>query len=289
MAEFQEDMIFKDIAEEDVGILLNIAYKKSNVKKIWTKELRLIDPATFKPDLIIELDDENLIIEFQSTKVNEKFSQRAHCYVAITDYKKENDKQVNLCVISTAEKSKKVSYKVNDTNTFNYNIIGNDIFDGEKIINEIEEKYKQEINITREECIYFSLAPIMTKNQNVEQNIKKTAEILIKLNDMPSSTKRLCFGIEWLLVDKFVKNKELKNMLLYLLGDQMSAIYEYGELKKQDGLEIGKKEGKIEGKIEGMIEGKKEIIKNLYESGMSIKEIALKTKMDINQVEKILN
>ena len=82
-------------------------------------------------------------------------------------------------------------------------------------------------------------------------------------------------------------------MLLYLLGDQMSAIYEYGELKKQDGLEIGKKEGKkegkIEGKIEGMIEGKKEIIKNLYESGMSIKEIAIKTKMDINQVEKILN
>ncbi|WP_296888367.1 hypothetical protein [uncultured Methanobrevibacter sp.] len=189
MAEFQEDMIFKDIAEEDVGILLNIAYKKSNVKKIWTKELRLIDPATFKPDLIIELDDENLIIEFQSTKVNEKFSQRAHCYVAITDYKKENDKHVNLCVISTAEKSKKVSYKVNDTNTFNYEIIGNDILDGEKIINEIEEKYKQEINITREECIYFSLAPIMTKNQNVEQNIKKTAEILIKLNDMPSSQK----------------------------------------------------------------------------------------------------
>lgn len=78
-------------------------------------------------------------------------------------------------------------------------------------------------------------------------------------------------------------------MLLYLLGDQMSAIYEYGELKKQDGLEIGKKEGKIEGKIEGMLEGKKEIIKNLYKSGMSIKEIALKTKMDINQVEKILN
>lgn len=29
----------------------------------------------------------------------------------------------------------------------------------------------------------------MTKNQNVEQNIKKTAEILIKLNDMPSSQK----------------------------------------------------------------------------------------------------
>ena len=54
---------------------------------------------------------------------------------------------MNLCVISTAEKSKKVSYRVNDTNTFNYEIKGNDIFDGEKIIKEIEEKYNQGINI----------------------------------------------------------------------------------------------------------------------------------------------
>ena len=86
MTEFQEDLIFKDIAEEDVEILLDIANKKSKVKKIWTKELRLIDPSTFKPDLIIELDDENLIFEFQSTHVNKKFSKRALCYVSITDY-----------------------------------------------------------------------------------------------------------------------------------------------------------------------------------------------------------
>ena len=95
MSEFQEDMIFKDIGDEDVEILLGIANKKSKLKKIWTKELRLIDSSTFKPDLIIELDDENLILEFQSTKINKIFSKRA---LALTDYKKENDKEVNLCV-----------------------------------------------------------------------------------------------------------------------------------------------------------------------------------------------
>ena len=31
-----------------------------------------------------------------------------------------------------------------------------------------------------------------------------------------------------------------------------------------------------------------EIIKNLYESGMNIKEISAKTKIDIKQVEKIV-
>ncbi|MBR6024078.1 MAG: hypothetical protein IK044_03830, partial [Methanobrevibacter sp.] len=62
---------------------------------------------------------------------------------------------------------------------------------------------------------------------------------------------------------------------------KMSAIYEYGELKKQDGIEQGIKEGRKE--------GMKEIIKNLYETGMNIKEISAKTKIDIKEVEKILN
>lgn len=55
--------------------------------------------------MILDLDDENLIVEFQSTEVDDKFSRRAHTYVAITDQKKENDKEVNLAVLSTAEES----------------------------------------------------------------------------------------------------------------------------------------------------------------------------------------
>ncbi len=61
-----------------------------------------------------------------------------------------------------------------------------------------------------------------------------------------------------------------------ILGDKMSAIDEYGELKKQDGIEQGLKEGMEKGK-------------NLYESGMNIKEISSKTKIDKKQIEKILN
>lgn len=34
MAEFQEDLIFKNISEEDIEILLKIADKKSKTKKI---------------------------------------------------------------------------------------------------------------------------------------------------------------------------------------------------------------------------------------------------------------
>lgn len=69
MAEFQEDMLFKNVADKDARILLDIMGIKSLDVKVWTKELMQIDPTTYKPDLILELDDENLIVEFQSIKV----------------------------------------------------------------------------------------------------------------------------------------------------------------------------------------------------------------------------
>lgn len=41
MAEFQEDQIFKNIAEEDVEVLLEITDKKSKTKKIWENRREL--------------------------------------------------------------------------------------------------------------------------------------------------------------------------------------------------------------------------------------------------------
>lgn len=91
-----EDMLFKNVSDVDAGILLEILGKKSKRTKVWTKELRHIDSTNYKPDLILDLDDENLIIEFQGTEVGDDFSRRAHSYVALTDQHKRNNKEVNL-------------------------------------------------------------------------------------------------------------------------------------------------------------------------------------------------
>ena len=299
MTEFQEDMLFKNVSEEDIQILLEILEKESNSANIWTKELRLLDPTTYKPDLIIELDDENLIIEFQSTEVDDNFSRRAHTYVAITDQKKNNDKEVNIEVISTAENSKQISYRVNKLNTFRYNVIGFEEYDGEKIINHIEEKLKNKKKITSKDSIYLSLAPLMDKkkNNNISEKIKRVVDILIELNQINPTGNRLSFGIEWLLVDKFVKNPELRNLLIDVLGEKMSAIYEYGERKEQkgkeegikEGIEKGRKEGKEEGRKEGKEEGKEETILKLYKSGMKPEEISERLDTDLDKIKKIIN
>ena len=70
-------------------------------------------------------------------------------------------------------------------------------------------------------------------------------------------------------MDKFVKDLELKNLLLDVLDDRMSAIYEYGERKERN--------------------GKKQIIRKFHDSGMSVEEIARRTEIDVEEVEKLVN
>ena len=77
MTAFTQDKIFKNVNQEDAKILLDIMGIKSDKVKIWTKELRLLDPKDYHPDILLELDYENLIIELQSTFVDDEFSARA--------------------------------------------------------------------------------------------------------------------------------------------------------------------------------------------------------------------
>lgn len=121
----------------------------------------------------------------------------------------------------------------------------------------------------------------MTKNGNLEKNIIKTINILITLNDVPPSTKNLCYGIEWLLADKFVKDETLKNLLLDKLGDKMSAVYDYGERKEE--------KGRKEGREEGREEERKEIILKLHKAGMKPEEISEKLEIDQKLIKEILS
>lgn len=123
MTSFSKDKIFKNINNEDAKILLDILDVDTVKVKIWTKELRLLDPKDYIPDIILELDFENLIIEIQSTPTDNEFSKRGLTYVAVANRDKENDKEVNLIVLSTAEESKTIKYKFNKDSVFTYRIV----------------------------------------------------------------------------------------------------------------------------------------------------------------------
>ena len=287
MTEFQEDMLFKNIAEEDAQTILKIFGIESETAHLWTQELRLLDPTTFKPDLILELDDQNLVIEFQSTAVNDDFSDRGLIYVAIANQRKKNNKKVNLEVLSTVESSKIVRYKFGDSSEFVYKVTGLQQFDGEKTINEVQEKFLKNEKISSEESIYFALAPLMIK-KNMEKHIKLVVDTLIQIRELKPDTRALDYSIEWFIADKYIMDEQTRILIQDLLGGKMSAIYEYGERKEKKGMRIGRMQGRMRGRKEGIKEGRNGIILQLYRNGMKPEEIAAKTGIGLKTIQKII-
>ena len=277
MAEFQEDMLFKNVSDVDAGILLEILGKKSKRTKVWTKELRHIDPTNYKPDLILDLDDENLIIEFQSTEVGDDFSKRAHSYVALTDQHKRNNKEVNLSVLSTVEDSKIVEYKYNKLNVFKYEIHGLNNLNSEEIINNVNTKIRYNEPLTGRDIVLLALVPLSKKGKNIVEYIYKVIKILFNLKDLTMSQKDLSFGIMWLTTDKFVVDTLERNISCDLLGGRMSLIHEYGENKYNDG------------KDDGIEQGIEKIIVNLLKSGDDPSVIAKNADVSLEKVLEIKN
>ena len=111
MSEFQEDMIFKNVNGEDTKLFLDILGIKSNKARIMVQELQELDPTTFVPDIILELDEEIRIIELQSVKVHKVHHKRFHVYLAMADLKFDKfGKKITLSVFSTVvdEKTRNV-------------------------------------------------------------------------------------------------------------------------------------------------------------------------------------
>ena len=278
MTEFTQDKIFKNVNEEDAKILLDILGIKSDTVKIWTKELRLLDPKDYRPDIIVELDDINLIIELQSTDVDDEFSKRALTYVVIATRDKENDKYVDLIVLSSSEKSKTINYRFNDKNVFRYDVIALSDLDVGEIINNVESKLLNNEKILGHDLVLYALLPIID-SKNMQKHIARVVKNLLKLKKASISLKELSFGIEWLIVDKYVEDEEQRNIFCDALGDKMSLIQEYGERMEKKGLD--------EGFDKGIEQGSSEVIVSFLKSGMSAEEISQRIGMSLEDILKI--
>ena len=88
MANKQEDLLFKDVGEEEIEVLLKRIKIKSKKKKLNPTEIRFIDANVLIADIIIELDEIILIIEFQSTIVDTNDKDRFLAYFSMVNFKK---------------------------------------------------------------------------------------------------------------------------------------------------------------------------------------------------------
>ena len=285
MSNHEEDKLFKYATKEDGFSFINLIeeinwdirkydFKSENLTFNPT-ELIELDPAVYKSDMIMELDNIIVITEFQSTVVKKFDEKRYRLYTAIVDYAKQNNKPILLIVFSTAEKTKIKQYKLNKDCVFTIPIISLKDFDGDEIINNIENKIKNNQKITRHEMLNLALAPFMSSKKPLDKQIEKTVKTLDEVRKSMKCGSDFVFGIELLIVEKFIKNERQHKKLTNILRDTMKIIDEW----RQEDYENGKKEGKEEEKIN--------TAKNMLKENYTIKQIATITQLNIESIKQI--
>ena len=285
MVHQSEDQLFKYATKEDgIGLLKLLKESNANIKEIDFEsenltynptELVELDPKIYKTDMILELDHLIVLTEFQSTIVKTPDEKRYRLYTALVDYAKRNNKPIILIVISTAEKTKINEYKINKDCVFTIPIVSLKDFDGDKIINNIENKIKNNQKITRHEMLNLALAPFMSSKKPLNKQIEKTVKTLDEVRKSMKCSSDFVFGIELLIVEKFIKNERQHKKLTNILRDTMKIIDEW----RQEDYENGKKEGKEEEKIN--------TAKNMLKENYTIKQIATITQLNIESIKQI--
>lgn len=285
MVHQSEDQLFKYATKEDgFGLLKLLKESNANIKEIDFEsenltynptELIELDPKIYKTDMILELDHLIVLTEFQSTIVKTIDEKRYRLYTALVDYAKRNNKPLILIVISTAEKTKIKQYKINKDCVFTIPIVSLKDFDGDKIINNIENKIKNNQKITRHEMLNLALAPFMSSKKPLDKQIEKTVKTLDEVRKSMKCSSDFVFGIELLIVEKFIKNERQHKKLTNILRDTMKIIDEW----RQEDYENGKKEGKEEEKIN--------TAKNMLKENYTIKQIATITQLNIESIKQI--
>ena len=281
MVHQSEDQLFKYATKEDgIGLLKLLKESNANIKEIDFEsknltynptELIELDPKIYKTDVILELDHLIVLTEFQSTIVKTPDEKRYRLYTALVDYAKRNNKPIILIVISTAEKTKINEYKINKDCVFTIPIVSLKDFDGDKIINNIENKIKNNQKITRHEMLNLALAPFMSSKKPLNKQIEKTVKTLDEVRKSMKCSSDFVFGIELLIVEKFIKNERQHKKLTNILRDTMKIIDEW----RQEDYENGKEEEKIN------------TAKNMLKENYSIKQIAKITQLNIESIKQI--
>lgn len=285
MVHQSEDQLFKYATKEDgIGLLKLLKESNANIKEIDFEsenltynptELVELDPKIYKTDMILELDHLIVLTEFQSTIVKTPDEKRYRLYTALVDYAKRNNKPIMLIVISTAEKTKIKQYKINKDCVFTIPIVSLKDFNGDKIINNIENKIKNNQKITRHEMLNLALAPFMSSKKPLNKQIEKTVKTLDEVRKSMKCSSDFVFGIELLIVEKFIKNERQHKKLTNILRDTMKIIDEW----RQEDYENGKQQGKEEEKIN--------TAKNMLKENYTVKQISKITQLNIESIKQI--
>ena len=274
---FHEDVIFKNEGQIYGQKLMEIINIKGKIIEVHQTEYSVINPKMYKPDLVFELEDRIVILEFQSTYVNINDKRRFRFYTTLIDHVKiKSEKPIEAHVLSTIEAKKTKCYKVNSESRFPIYIHSLKKYDGNEFLNIINTKIESNKNFSEKELLMISLLCFMKTDEDIEQAILNSALIITNIKDLKEDIGQFAKGVILMLCDKFVTNESMNRTISNLVGGNMKIVEDYAQRVAQQ---------KVDEKLE---EKNKKVIINLNKKGFEAEEIAETVDVSIDFVNKVL-
>jgi hypothetical protein len=275
---FHEDTIFKIEGQKYGQELIEIMNIEGKILKVHQTEYGIVDPKMYKPDLVFELEDKIIILEFQSSYVDVNDKRRFRFYSAIIDQVKvKSKKPIEVHVLSTAEPEKTKCYKINPDSRFPIYIHSLKSIDGDNFISKMYTKITHEGYFTEKELLMITLFCFMKSTRDIEEKILDSAELITLIPGLGKEMAQFAKGIVLMLCDKFVEDETLNVKITNLVGGNMDNVERYAERYAEKYAQ------------EKIDKNNEEIIIKLNEKGFTIKEIIETLNVSKDFVEKTLS
>ncbi len=260
-----EDLIMKkamDVFAEEGLKFFGIDKK---VKDSSSTEIVVLEAKNLHMDYTFLMEDDTYIhVEFQTTDKGKDDLRRFRAYESLLSFQTGKD-VVTYVVYSNGIQNTK---SVLETGINQYNVKAISIFDkdGDIVIQEVEEKLNNNIEVTKQDLIALTFTPIMSGKLSKLDKIIKSIRLVKKIdNEYRYDVESMLYAF----ADKFLDGKDLEKV------KEEISMTKLGEMLVEDGIKKGEKKKAIE------------ITKTAIKEGMSDALIAKLTGLTESQVSII--
>ena len=265
---FHEDMSLKKLSE----LIYLYFIKDPNYEYIEARsEMEIINPHSRRADMVFKGKEKIILYEFLSVKSNLKnVSKRVLSYVSALYEKYDMPIEVRIMIGPYVEEDA-ISLEVCPGMFFEPKISSFKEYDGDIFLNNINEKLKNNEELTFQETIDLGIVPLMRSEYSPNDQILKTIELTRRIKNINYDLKNEILGVQVLLADRFVEDPDLKNQIMDVIDMNLDIVHDYGNYREEQVIE----------------QGVEKVATNMLNEGYTTDQIAEVTHLDTNSIEQL--
>ena len=248
------------------------------VKDASSTEIVVLEAKNLHMDYTFLMEDDTYIhFEFQTTNKGMDDLRRFRAYESLLSF--QTKKEVITYVVYTNNIKNPSSSLKTGISEYNIKVVSMSNKNGDAIIELIEDKIRNNENITKQDLVSLTFTPIMGGKMNKLNKIIKSIKILKRID---CEYKHDIESMIYAFADKFLEGKDLEKVKEEL------RMTDLGKMLVNDGIKQGKEEGKAELLIMQLLKRFKKIPEDYQNKIKELSPAALEIlATDIFELEKV--